>query len=730
MADSVDHSLEELDKKPSNSYATNRVMVTHEGTLDPSQLTRTEGYLWKKGGTVNARGGFRNWKKRWFVLTPVDFLGTQGYELRYYDGPNGSLKGHIGLSDVDLFSESKEHKSQKKGKHEFQILLQSGGVLELSADSEEEKNEWLETIGVIVTFLRKVTTSNVMTLDGYDPLCEDDEESFQLGEEIGQNCQAYGPGLFGAEAGKSTHFVVELHDRSGQKVSLGGMPVTASIENELSLYHLVVHDNEDGNYSVFYTLGRAGKYKLNVTLNEEHHVFGSPYEIEVLPSKTVPGLCIAQGEALTRGIVLPSSSTKRGGATALSSFTIIAMDNYGNRKLRGGDPFEIGLVGPAQLNSLTDNDDGSYTVVIEAGMGLGDNKNQSSSSSFTFQAIMILITLFGKPISGSPFKPPLMDGTGATNKSGERRTSTAVPVPVALSHPAAAEQPIKTKREQPLPTSTDNKPTPTTTRVPITGTPASLTANKQREREQPGVGGPLSVSTTDSRGPAQQTTRSSPHHNLSSGRGGGVSQPQATSVLAPFLPPPDKDIELLSPGSRLERSRQRALMAKQLADSGGERGNSVTMTMRNSGMNNNNNNNNNTMNGQPVRIERTESSATVPSTSSSHFGLPMNTLRNNSADYQQDNQQSQQQQQSGLFDYSNNANTMDKSSRIIKASKLSQLTQRNAASLQAMKGGGQPQPPVSRFHFVLMIMLFVVLIVSFFFFRKPVHRPLSCSCQF
>jgi len=35
--------------------ANSRLLVTHEGSLDPFLLLRTEGYINKKGGAVNAR---------------------------------------------------------------------------------------------------------------------------------------------------------------------------------------------------------------------------------------------------------------------------------------------------------------------------------------------------------------------------------------------------------------------------------------------------------------------------------------------------------------------------------------------------------------------------------------------------------------------------------------------------------------------------------------------------
>ena len=140
---------------------------------------------------------------------------------------------------------------------------------------------------MVIAFLHKVLTSNSITLDGYDPLHEDDYETYLIGEEIARNCQAYGPGLFGSEAGKSSQLMVQIFDRSGQEVKLGGMPVTATIQNEECLYFLRVHDNDDGTYGIAYTIARQGKYQLNITINEEHHIFKSPFEIDILSSKTI-----------------------------------------------------------------------------------------------------------------------------------------------------------------------------------------------------------------------------------------------------------------------------------------------------------------------------------------------------------------------------------------------------------------------------------------------------------
>ena len=402
------------DNSSAARHGNTRLLVTHDGQLDKALLRRTEGYMHKKGGAVNARGGFRNWKKRWFVIAEVEVLGAQGYELQYYDAPHGNLKGKVGLSEIEIQCEAKSQ--HKKVKYEFQIVLQNGGTLELSCDDANERDEWVETLNMITAYLRKILTTQAMTLDGYDPFDEDDEESFNIGEEIAQNCQAFGPGLFGAEAGVQSQFVIQVtlrkesfilssstttssfsntnmhcfiqvHDLMGQQVTRGGMPITATLSNSECLYYIRVIDNDDGTYFCQYVLGRAGQYHLTIRLNDEHDIFGSPFNVEILPSRTMARFCVAEGEAL-HSIVANETQT----------FTITAMDGFGNKKNNGGDPFEVGVMGPAQLKALSDNNDGTYTCTIAA-------HSPAAASYVTSSSLMVIITLHGKAIQGSPFKP-------------------------------------------------------------------------------------------------------------------------------------------------------------------------------------------------------------------------------------------------------------------------------------------------------------------------------------
>ncbi len=173
----------------------------------------------------------------------------------------------------------------------------------------------------------------------------------------------------------------------GQQVTRGGMPITATLSNADCLYYIRVIDNDDGTYFCQYVLGRAGQYHLTIRLNDEHDIFGSPFNVEILPSRTMARFCVAEGEAL-HSIVANETQT----------FTITAMDGFGNKKNNGGDPFEVGVMGPAELKALSDNNDGTYTCTIAA-------HSPAAASYVTSSSLMVIITLHGKAIQGSPFKP-------------------------------------------------------------------------------------------------------------------------------------------------------------------------------------------------------------------------------------------------------------------------------------------------------------------------------------
>lgn len=486
------------------------------------------------GGAVNQRGGFRNWKKRWFTISEVDFLGSLGYELRYFDAPKGKLKGTIGLSEIELFIKETS-KEGKRGRHEFQILLQTGGTLELSCDDFEERAEWMDTLNMIIAYHRKILTSSSMTLDGYDPLLDDDEEIYRIGADIAQNCQAYGPALFGSEAGQQSHLIVQVYDSAGQQVTRGGMPLTATLEGADCLYYLRLLDNSDGSYFAQYMVGRAGKYQLSICLNDEHHICGSPFEVEVLPSRTLARYCTASGPVL-QSVRLHRTET----------FTMQAMDGYGNKKVKGGDPFEVAVMGSAQLKDLVDHGDGTYTCTIQASGG-----SVAHSSS-----LMITVTLLGKPIAGSPFKPVIVDDDSAAQAPNKGQQSAKKKAPRSASlppSPLSALESLEQPSQPPLP------PLPSQ-QDPM---PQSTTPARQQQL-QPSA--EVESATIASKTPVAAATiaKSSAMHSPAtlSSRTAAVPVPVRTPLTSPTTPGSAAGSSL----SRLERSRQRAMLAKSLAE--------------------------------------------------------------------------------------------------------------------------------------------------------------------
>lgn len=199
----------------------------------------------------------------------TDYRGKEAFELIYYDAPNGAKKGNVSLFDVEVYCETKS--THKRVKYEFQLLLQNGGIFQLSCDSEQERDEWIASLNMIISYQRKILfTSGYLSLlrhlsiysicliipsmtyrysiSGYDPLYEDEDDCYELGEEIGQMCKAVGPGLVGSEAGQKTHFLIQVNDINGDPASEGGMPITATISDDTHLFYIKIIDNHNGTY--------------------------------------------------------------------------------------------------------------------------------------------------------------------------------------------------------------------------------------------------------------------------------------------------------------------------------------------------------------------------------------------------------------------------------------------------------------------------------------------------
>ena len=130
----------------------------NESGADDIVLKRVEGWIHKKGGAVkgSALSAMKNWKKRYFYLQDAGAGGgaLKLYELKYFDKPNGSLKGTVKLKGTEVYCDGTHQGSAKNKKFEFQILLSNGSMLKLYCDVLKEREEWVETLNYVITEMK------------------------------------------------------------------------------------------------------------------------------------------------------------------------------------------------------------------------------------------------------------------------------------------------------------------------------------------------------------------------------------------------------------------------------------------------------------------------------------------------------------------------------------------------------------------------------------------------
>lgn len=131
---------------------------------------------------------------------------------------------------------------------------------------------------------------------------------------------------------------------TGFKVQLSG-PAKANT---------LVHDNQDGTALLCYTCTVSGSYRLEVRQGGTH-IHGSPFTIRVGNGAVKPANCIMDGDGLHSAA-----------AGAYSEFTIVAMDEDGNRRLEGGEMFAVDLIhGERSIAvdySVQDRENGTYAI--------------------------------------------------------------------------------------------------------------------------------------------------------------------------------------------------------------------------------------------------------------------------------------------------------------------------------------------------------------------------------
>eukprot|EP01121_Diplochlamys_sp_Union-15-3_P014144 TRINITY_DN4477_c0_g2_i1.p1 TRINITY_DN4477_c0_g2~~TRINITY_DN4477_c0_g2_i1.p1 ORF type:complete len:719 (+),score=220.11 TRINITY_DN4477_c0_g2_i1:100-2256(+) len=185
---------------------------------------------------------------------------------------------------------------------------------------------------------------------------------------------ASGPGLTQMVSGKANEFLIYAKDSSGRSITQGGDkfevnssgPAQAKIE---------LKDNGNGTYTVIFTPTVGGEYNVEI-LYGGAHIKGSPYKITCVSER---GLASHSDYDVDESAVLSKKETIK----------ITAHDENGKPKRRGGDFFEVEVIGPrGKIDAETkDNNDGSYTA--EYWVTNGEYK--------------VSAKLNGKHVKGSPF---------------------------------------------------------------------------------------------------------------------------------------------------------------------------------------------------------------------------------------------------------------------------------------------------------------------------------------
>jgi filamin len=199
---------------------------------------------------------------------------------------------------------------------------------------------------------------------------------------------AEGPGLEGGQQGKEGVFTIHAVDSDGRPVKSGGDPFKVKVEGPHGEVAPKIKDNNDGTYTVKYTPDGYGDYQIDVTLHDDH-IKDAPFSVRI---KAAPNA----GNSWAEGPGLEEAWDNEP-----AFFTIHSVDNDGNPREEGGDPFTVKIQGPAPCQAdVKDNGDGTYSVTYEPDV----------PGNYT-----IKVDLENKPIKDSPFKVGCKAGTDIDN---------------------------------------------------------------------------------------------------------------------------------------------------------------------------------------------------------------------------------------------------------------------------------------------------------------------------
>jgi hypothetical protein len=311
--------------------------------------------------------------------------------------PMQGVVSFAGRCDVVTLDGAKRRKQNIRESLGFEVMAREGCIIRLSAGDGKERAAWVNAFrSAIDTEMEQQTRA----------IQEERSRKKELKErsknDMAQNCEAFGAGLFGATVGEIGRVTIQVNDETGQPVTEGGDLFAATLENDELYYDLQTLDKEDGSYTLTYCAVMAGTFELHIVLHG-YDIYGSPFSVNIQPAAMSLAHCVGAGE----GLVTAYRDNRK------HCFQLLSRDLWGNQLLGGGQPFNASLTGPAELTAFCDDGNGSYsgTYVVKA---------EINRYLVEGQAPLEISITYGrndidfqpeKPqhVSGSPYRPTIVE---------------------------------------------------------------------------------------------------------------------------------------------------------------------------------------------------------------------------------------------------------------------------------------------------------------------------------
>ncbi|KAA0175093.1 hypothetical protein FNF27_03391 [Cafeteria roenbergensis] len=424
--------------------------------IDPSTLPIKEGVMRIKTGR---RAGFIGVRKYW--PERVAHVSPHG-ELMLFESEDSSSP--ILTIQLGAGTQAEPDRESHKGAgvaFTFKLVMQGGEEHLISCDTEMERDLWLATIQAVARLEQEVINHNdqvhraemeggaamagMMADAGYHEEEQDEaaaaaeaeqrEAERAAREDFATRHVAYGAGITHGTRGEQTDFTVELQDEAGQPSEdlFQARLLSATLASSSLELDLVLEDAGDGRAVCYYTPPQTGQYELSIMV-DGCPINGSPFEIEVDPAPTAPGMCLLEGDGM---------HTARVGD--VNTIVIIARDQFKEQRAEGGDKWAVDFEGPARLLEVVDNGDGTYAVQYEVDLA----HDAITSGGRRPPQLEVHIALldprydrltvdpahpYGRPLKNMPLTPTIFD---AGTNSALSASQLAAIAPAILSATAA-----------------------------------------------------------------------------------------------------------------------------------------------------------------------------------------------------------------------------------------------------------------------------------------------------